>query len=229
MTGNEVFLQSISGDFLKVLVNATVHSNSSSLKHNGIFAIHEWGEEHVYVNGAVSEFYKTWEKLKKSKVKVPGSYLDPATLSKKHGSGKKAAQKKSPAKDASYVDQSKDLVVSICKTMGKWAGDKTLYEELRAEVGQRRKKLGELGLGGNREAGEVEKVMKSLPGIMVRIVGNDVKAKLNLIEISKGFTSPKKEASGRKGNLYETAKNAGKREGSVDHNHGYESTPLKLI
>eukprot|EP00826_Nyctotherus_ovalis_P055414 TRINITY_DN7353_c0_g4_i1.p1 TRINITY_DN7353_c0_g4~~TRINITY_DN7353_c0_g4_i1.p1 ORF type:complete len:798 (+),score=170.08 TRINITY_DN7353_c0_g4_i1:2263-4656(+) len=223
MTGNEVFLGCVSADFLKIFVNTTVYSNFPNLKQNGTFAIHEWGKEHIYVNRAVSEFRNAWEELKKSKVKVPASYLDPMALSKKHSSAKKIPHKKSPAKDASYVDQSKDLVVSICKTMSKWAGDKSLYEELKAEIGQRRKRLGEMGLGGNKEAGEVEKVMKSLPGIMARIMGNDMKAKLSLIEISKGFTSPKKEASGKKGSLYESAKNAGKREESVDHNHGYES------
>jgi len=195
MTGNEVFLQCITSEFLKVFVNTTMYSDSPDLKHNGLFVIHEWGTKHIYVNGGVSEFYNTWEKLKKFKVKVPEAYIEPSALAKKYNSGKKTTHKKSPNEDAKYIDETKSMVVNMCKTMIKWTDDKKLYEELKAEISNRKKRLGEMSLAGNKEAAELEKVMKSLPTIMSRIQDNDVKAKLNLIEISKGFSSPVKNSS----------------------------------
>jgi hypothetical protein len=189
MTGNEGFLQYVSSEFLKVFVNIIMYSDSPHLKHNGLFVIHEWGTKHLYVNGEVSEFYNTWEKLKKSRVKVPETYIEPSNL------GKKSVYKRSPNKNPAYIDQTKDMVVNMCKTMNKWSDDKKLYDELKAEISQRKKRLGEMSLSGNKEADELEKIMKSLPAIMSRIQNNDVKAKLNLIEISKGFTSPVNNSS----------------------------------
>lgn len=200
MTGNEVFLQCVSPEFLKVFVNATIYSDLRDLKQNATYAIHEWGTKHTYVNGKVSEFYNTWEKLKKAKIKVPEIYLDPNTLAKKEkkqGSNKKSSYKRSPNKEAAYIDESKDMVLSIYRTMNKWKDDKKLFDEIRADIGYRKKKLNEMSLTGNKEAAELEKVMKSLPTIMSRVQNNDVKAKLDLIEISKGFTSTTKNSSMR--------------------------------
>lgn len=86
MKGNKPFLAQISPKFLAAVIRSTIQDNkdAADLRQNSLYLIKAWGEQYTFVNGAPSEFFKAYDKLKKTKTRFPESFLDPQSLAKRH-------------------------------------------------------------------------------------------------------------------------------------------------
>jgi len=183
-TKNEVFVQTVNNRKIISLIMEKIildpKFSNAELQQNAIFLINSWAKEYTFIKGKVSEFHKSFEKIKKLKLKIPTNYIDPHIYTKKF-------EKPVVKSTKNTSELSREIIIKICKRLDFWVRDKNEYGTIENEAKIMQKKVAEEILAGKTSQEKnlpyFASVFKEIPNLMSKICKDDMKAKLKLMEI----------------------------------------------
>eukprot|EP00826_Nyctotherus_ovalis_P059514 TRINITY_DN8283_c0_g1_i1.p1 TRINITY_DN8283_c0_g1~~TRINITY_DN8283_c0_g1_i1.p1 ORF type:complete len:627 (-),score=129.98 TRINITY_DN8283_c0_g1_i1:17-1897(-) len=188
MTGNRVFVSSVTPALMNVMLNKTVYDghimDSSELKQNGLYYIHAWGEKYKFIDDKPSAFCMAWNKINGTNKKIPEKLIDPKSMARKLR--KKSRNEESSVKK-SLVKEAKGLIIRTYTDMKEWAKSSEEAEKLCLEFNDLHKQLLEQVLMDNKEKDLelVLNIMKEMPVLIGKIRKDDIQAKVRLAEMYK--------------------------------------------
>jgi len=189
MADNKVFIESVSNDFMNVILNKTVHDtrlmDSSELKQNALYYIHAWGTTYKTINDKPSVFSIALNKIKRLHIEIPRKFIDPMSLIRRMRKNSKGKEKLLNKK--SLVLEAKDLIMQIYTQTKDWIKNSEEIENLESRLGSIHKQLLEQMLIGNKEKDLelVLNIIKEIPILIPKVRKNDIQAKVKLAEMCK--------------------------------------------
>jgi len=183
MTGNKTFLNSVSIEFLSIVLSMTVYNanvmDSSELKKNALYCIRDWGMKWKSIKEEPSVFYITWNKVKKMNKEIPERLLDPMSLAKE--------MEKTSGNKKSLVIKAKKMIMKVYEDRKQWLKSKEETQKLEVKLEELHKSLFEQMLTNNKEKDLdlVLKILKELPILIAKIRKDDLQAKVKLTDIYK--------------------------------------------